>query len=114
MTITEQPGQLQITQDEQLLASLHYLRLSDTSWVLEQIFVRPSQSATTLADQLINRFTQLATTANVTVKLLDPYAKRYFSQHPEEQAILAANQLPVTGDAAVKPVALHLEHTEEE
>ena len=114
MTITEQPGQLQVLNDTQLLASLHYLCLSETSWVLEQIFVRPSQSATTLADQLINRFTQLATAANVTVKLLDPYAKRYFSQHPAEQVILAANQLPVTGDAAVTPVALHLKQTEEE
>ncbi|AYM03841.1 N-acetyltransferase [Levilactobacillus yiduensis] len=114
MTITEQPGQLQVVQDEQLLASLHYLCLSDTSWVLEQIFVRPSQSATTLANQLIKRFTELATAAQVTVTLLDPYAKRYFSQHPADQAILAANQLHVTGDAAVKPVALHLEHTEEE
>lgn len=113
MTITEQPGQLQVVQDEQLLARLHYLRLSDTSWVLEQIFVRSSQSATTLADQLIKRFTELATAAQVTVKLLDPYAKRYFSQHPADQALLADHQLPVTGDAAVKPVALHL-HTEEE
>lgn len=114
MTITEQPGQLSLTRDDQLQASLHYLQLSASSWVLEQIFVRPSQSATSLAEQLIKRFTELATAADVTVKLLDPYAKRYFSQHPAAQVILAANQLPVTGEAAVKPVALHLEHTEEE
>lgn len=81
MTITEQPGQLSITVDEQLLARLHYLPLSDSRWVLEQLFVRPNQPAAELAEQLINRFTKLATAANVTVNVLDPYAKRYFVQH---------------------------------
>ncbi|AKP63877.1 acetyltransferase [Levilactobacillus koreensis JCM 16448] len=113
MTITEQPGQLTITQDEQLLASLHYLRLSATSWVLEQIFVRPSQPAAERAADLIKRFTELATAANVTVKVLDPYAKRYFMQHPAPD-LLAAHQLPVSGAAAVQPVALHINHSEEE
>lgn len=113
MTITEQPGQLSITVDEQLLARLHYLPLSDSRWVLEQLFVRPNQPAAELAEQLINRFTKLATAANVIVNVLDPYAKRYFVQHPAPQ-LLAANQLPVTGEAAIQPVALHLEHVEEE
>lgn len=112
MTITERPGELAITADERLLASLHYLPLDASTWVLEQIFVRPAQPAAELAEQLIKRFTQLATTANVHLKVLDPYAKRYFTTHPTD--LLVAHQLPVSGAAAVRPVALHLEHTEEE
>lgn len=112
MTITERPDELAITDDDRLLASLHYLVLDDTTWVLEQIFVRPAQPAATLAEQLIKRFTELATTANVRLKVLDPYAKRYFATHPSD--LLVAHQLPVSGTAAVRPVALHLEHTEEE
>lgn len=112
MAMTENPGELTIREDDRLLASLHYLCLNDTTWMLEQIFVRPAQPAAVLAEQLIKRFTQLATAANVQVKLLDPYAKRYFTAHPTD--VLMAQQLPVSGAAAVRPVALHLEHTEEE
>jgi len=112
MTITERPGELAIVDDNRLLASLHYLCLDESTWVLEQIFVRPAQPATALAEQLIKRFTQLATTAKVSVKLLDPYAKRYFATHPAD--FLAAHQLPVSGADAVRPVALHPEHIEEE
>ncbi|KRL95322.1 N-acetyltransferase [Levilactobacillus hammesii] len=112
MTMTEHPGELAISEDDRLLASLHYLSLDESTWVLEQIFVRPAQPAATLAEQLIKRFTQLATAADVRIKLLDPYAKRYFATHPTDQ--LAAHQLPVDGADAIRPVALHLEHTEEE
>lgn len=105
MAITEEPGRLTLTVDDQLRASLHYICLSDASWVLEQIFVRPSQPATELAAQLITRFIELATAAHVTVKLLDPYAKRYFAQHPAP-TLLADHQLPVSGAAAVQPVSL--------
>lgn len=104
MTMTEEPGKLTIVVDDQLMASLHYLTLSPTSWVLEQVFVRPHQSIT-LAVQLVKRFTELATTAQVTVKLLDPYAKAYFSEHPAP-ALLAAHQLPVHDATAVRPVPL--------
>ncbi|NLR10202.1 MULTISPECIES: acetyltransferase [Lactobacillaceae] len=112
MTITERPGELAITDDDRLLASLHYLVLDETTWVLEQIFVRPGQPAATLAEQLIKRFTQLASTADIQLKVLDPYAKRYFVTHPTD--LLVAHQLPVSGAAAVRPVALRLNHTEEE
>ncbi|WP_125547158.1 GNAT family N-acetyltransferase [Levilactobacillus lindianensis] len=113
MTITEHPGRLTITSAGQLIASLHYLQLSPTSWVLEQLFVHPSQDVSTVAQQLIDRFVELARDNDVTVKVLDPYAKRYFSQHPVPD-LLAAHQLPVTGPTAVQPVALNLRHTEEE
>ncbi|MFC6207584.1 N-acetyltransferase [Levilactobacillus tongjiangensis] len=106
MVMTEEPGRLTLTAEDQLQASLHYVCLSDSSWVLEQIFVRPSQPATELAAQLITRFIELATAAHVTVKLLDPYAKRYFAQHPAP-TLLAAHQLPISGAAAVQPVSLN-------
>lgn len=112
MTITERPGELAIVDGSQLLASLHYLCLDKATWVLEQIFVRPAQPATALAEQLIKRFTKLATTAQVRVKLLDPYAKRYFATHPTD--FLAVHQLPVSGADAVQPVTLHPDHIEEE
>lgn len=102
MSLTEAPGRLTIVENDQLLASLHYLTLADDTWVLEQIFVRPSQS-TDLAVQLIKRFTSLANAAAVPVKLLDPYAKAYFATHPVLDH-LADHQLPVRGPGAVRPV----------
>ncbi|QMU07067.1 acetyltransferase [Levilactobacillus suantsaii] len=112
MTIRETPGQLTAVVADFPVASLHYLVLNSQQWVLEQLFVRPQQPVD-LAQELIERFSQLATTAQVTVKVLDPYAKRYFSQHPAPD-LLAAHQLPVTGPAAVQPVALTQHPTEEE
>jgi len=112
MTITEEPGRLTIQEADRLMASLHYIPLAADQWVLEQIFVRPSQPID-LAVQLIKRFTKLATTAQVTVKLLDPYAKQYFTKHPAPD-LIADHQLPLSGATAVRPVALHDNHTEEE
>ena len=110
MALREEPGRLTILDDDRLMASLHYLTLSADSWVLEQIFVRPNQPVS-LAVELIKRFTQLATAAQVTVKLLDPYAKRYFTAHPAP-TLVAAHQLPVQGATAVRPVALTAHPTE--
>ena len=101
VTLTVTPGQLALVADDRLLASLHYLSLTPDTWVLEQLFVRPGQSVD-LAVRLIKRFTSLATTAQVQVKLLDPYAKRYFAAHPIPDR-LAPHQLPVQGPAAVRP-----------
>lgn len=112
MTITEEPGRLAIVEADRLMASLHYFALTDTQWVLEQIFVRPGQPVG-LAVELLKRFTKAATAAQVTVKLLDPYAKSYFVAHPEPD-LLAAHQLPVSGTTAVQPIALNIDHTEEE
>lgn len=111
MAISETPGALTNSTGDQLNASLHYLVLSPQQWVLEQIFVRPEQPVS-LAVDLIKRFTSLAQAAQVTVKVLDPYAKRYFTHHPAPD-LLAAHQLPVTGPHAVQPVDLNY-HTEEE
>ena len=111
MVIQEGPGELTIQADQQLNASLHYLVLQPHQWVLEQLFVRPGQPVS-LAVDLIKRFTYLAQAAQVTVKLLDPYAKRYFTQHPVP-ALLADHQLPITGPDALQPVELNY-HTEEE
>ncbi|MDT6980023.1 acetyltransferase [Levilactobacillus zymae] len=111
MTIREAPGTLTILDHDQLKASLHYLVLSPDQWVLEQLFVRPEQPLS-LAVDLLKRFTSRAQAAQVTVKVLDPYAKRYFTQHPVPN-LLAAHQLPVSGPQAVQPVDLN-HHTEEE
>lgn len=110
MVIQESPGELTIQDAEQLNASLHYLVLRPHQWVLEQLFVRPGQPIS-LAVGLIKRFTYLAQAAQATVKVLDPYAKRYFAEHPVP-ALLAAHQLPVTGTDAIQPVELNY-HTEE-
>lgn len=112
MTIHQHPGQLILTTGDQQLASLHYLTIAPNVWVIEQLFVRPGQPVH-LADQLLAEFEQLALTAKVTVKLLDPYAKRYFTDHPAS-AILAPHQLPVRGATAVQPVALQSNHEEKE
>ncbi|MFC6275393.1 acetyltransferase [Levilactobacillus tangyuanensis] len=111
MVIKEVPGQLNLIAADQRLASLHYLALSDQTWVLEQLFVRPGQSAE-LADQLIRRFLEIAAEKSMVLKILDPYAKRYLSAHPT--SLLAPNQLPVTGPGAVQPVSEHYPSLEEE
>ncbi|KRN02506.1 hypothetical protein FD13_GL001960 [Levilactobacillus senmaizukei DSM 21775 = NBRC 103853] len=111
MVIQEAPGQLNLVETDQRLASLHYLSLSEHIWVLEQLFVRPGQSAT-LADHLISRFLEIAADNAVTLKVLDPYAKRYLSVHLT--SLLAPNQLPVTGPNAIQPVSEHYPSLEEE
>lgn len=56
--------------------------------VIERVFVVPAFQGHGLGKQLMEHFIANARENNLTVKIMDPFAKQYFKQHPESQALL--------------------------
>ncbi|BAP85013.1 acetyltransferase [Paucilactobacillus hokkaidonensis JCM 18461] len=57
--------------------------------VVERTFVSPAGRGQGLAAQLVAEFVTYATKNNLRVKLLCPYAKKQFGNHPQYQQLLA-------------------------
>ncbi|WP_251547551.1 GNAT family N-acetyltransferase [Limosilactobacillus caecicola] len=56
--------------------------------VVERVFVVPEFRNHGLAAQLMDQFVQLAERKHWVVKIMCPYAKRYFKLHSEAQTVL--------------------------
>lgn len=56
--------------------------------VVERVFVVPKYRDHGLAAQLMDHFVTYAIEHHLTVKLMCPYAKQYFRQHPQAQTLL--------------------------
>lgn len=56
--------------------------------VVERVFVVPEFRGQGLAAQLMAHFVTYANQQHLTVKLMCPYAKQYFRQHPQVQSLL--------------------------
>lgn len=56
--------------------------------VIERVFVVPAFRGHGLGKQLMEQFVANAHKSGLTVKIMDPFAKRYFKQHPESQTLL--------------------------
>lgn len=56
--------------------------------VVERVFVVPEFRGHGIAAQLMDHFIQYAQQQDYTVKIMCPYAKRYFKLHPEAQVLL--------------------------
>ncbi|WP_137597905.1 GNAT family N-acetyltransferase [Paucilactobacillus kaifaensis] len=57
--------------------------------VVERTFVSPAARGQGLAAQLVAEFVKYATDNHLHAKLLCPYAKKEFGNHPEYQQLLA-------------------------
>lgn len=57
--------------------------------VVERTFVSPAARGQGLAAQLVAEFVEYATKQQLHVKLLCPYAKKEFGNHPAYQQLLA-------------------------
>lgn len=56
--------------------------------VVERVFVIPELRGHGLAAQLMEHFIKFAKGQHYVVKIMCPYAKRYFKLHPEAQTLL--------------------------
>lgn len=56
--------------------------------VVERVFVVPEFRHHGLAAQLMNHFIDYANQHSYTVKIMCPYAKKYFKLHPDTQSLL--------------------------
>lgn len=56
--------------------------------VLEHVFVDPEFRGHGIAQELVRRFVDYATSQDYTVKLMCPYAVMQFKQHPQYQQLL--------------------------
>ena len=56
--------------------------------VVERVFVHPDYRGQGIAAELVRQFVKYATTHQLTVKLMCPYAVKQFQIHPEYQQLL--------------------------
>lgn len=77
-------------EDGTLLGEIVFPSIPDESKmvVVERTFVNPIMRGQGLAGKLVAEFHEYAQRQHLQVKLLCPYAKRAFEQHPEYQNVL--------------------------
>lgn len=71
-----------------LVGEISFPAVSDDRVVVEHVFVHPDYRGQGIAAQLVQRFVNYAEQQRWTVKLMCPYAKAQFRQHPEYQKLL--------------------------
>ncbi|WP_283576869.1 GNAT family N-acetyltransferase [Limosilactobacillus oris] len=79
--IASNPGQ-------PLIGEISFPAVSDDRVVVERVFVHPDYQGQGIAAQLVQHFVDYAKEQHWTVKLMCPYAKAQFKQHPEYQELL--------------------------
>lgn len=79
-----------LTDNDTWAGEVSFLPVTKTSnhVVVERVFVVPDFRGHGLAAQLMDQFVNLARDHQWVVKIMCPYAKRYFKLHPEAQSVL--------------------------
>lgn len=74
--------------DEPFIGEISFPAVNGHRVVVERVFVHPDYRGQGIAAELVRRFVRYASDQQWTVKLMCPYAKKEFRQHPDYQKLL--------------------------